>query len=154
MLKGNIEKSDIQTLIIYTCEGTSSLGTEKIMLGLFDYWKGFSYSDWSFMMQHMKDHEIGLINLIIFVGRYLHIDLRPELEHAFSSKKEYVLDYIHDDTPLFFYDKRTRSDMLKDFGLSFDSSFSESRKRLLIEGGKEVKVTEPKKIDISSFPRF
>lgn len=154
ILKDKIEEADTHALIVSTCKGTSSLGTEEIMLGLFSYWKDFSYDDWVFLIQQMKDHEIGLINLIIFIGRYLHIDLRPELRTVHSSKKEYVLNYIHSKTPLFFYDEKTHSEMLKGFNLLFDESFTDIRNRLLSQGGKEVKVIEPKKIDINSFPSF
>ena len=91
----------------------------------------------------MKDSEIGLINLIIFVGKYLNVDLRPELDSVRPDKKEYVSSYLHEETPLFFYDERRRSKMLERFHLSFDTSFSRMRERLIKEGGAKVKVVPP-----------
>ncbi len=122
------------------------------MLGLFKYWKGFSYEDWKNVIYKIKSSEIGLINLIIFIGKYLHIDLRPELGTIEAEKKKYVLDYLHEETPLFYYDKERNSKMLERFHLSFDASFSNMRRRLAMQGGTKARIVAPKKIDITDLP--
>ena len=144
-----LNHNNILEYLVYVLSSTSSLGASEYIMGTIALWKDFNYEDFKKVLQNLNDHEVGMYNLMVFMGKYLGVDIRPEIHTLKSKHKDYVLNYIKAKNPtLFYFDKNRDSKLLEKFGIDFDISLKAVKNRLIQQGALEAKSVKPKGLDI------
>lgn len=138
--------SGYEKLFEYALNNAPQITLNKFLVRSKPIWESYNKKVWTEKLLSIEN-EMGFLNIAIFFGRYLKIDLLKSLEYKSEIKSEYLTfakDYLSARKSIFYLDKK-----LDDQESSYyydEDEFIKIREKLSKSGFSKIEKIEPPEI--------